>query len=76
MDNFFYYYANNLKVSTIVGTFKKILNSSNSLRKLAMNLRICVTVRFAAIFLFLHVGGGPFFSLWRAFSPRGGLFLL
>ena len=43
----FFYYADNLKVSTLV-IIICFVNSSNSWLKLALKLRICV--RFAAIF--------------------------
>ena len=44
----FFYYADNLKVSTIVSIFFFVENSSNSWWKLALKLRI--SVRFVAIF--------------------------
>ena len=45
----FFYYADNLKVSTIVSIFLFFFeNNSNSWCKLALKLRICV--RFVAIF--------------------------
>ena len=49
----FYFYADNLKVSTIVSIIFFFLNGSNSVRKLALKLRICV--RFASTFNVVRV---------------------
>ena len=45
---FFYFYADNLKVSTIVSINFFLKNGLNSVWKLALKLRICV--RFASTF--------------------------
>ena len=49
----FYFYADNLKVSTIVSINFFWKNGSNSVRKLALKLRICV--RFASNFNVVRV---------------------